>query len=60
MPLVHIYMAEGRSEEQKREMVRRVAQVIRETINPRSSIEIVVHEIPRQNIAIDGKTLAEM
>ncbi len=58
--MVHIYIAEGRSEEQKREMVRRVTQAIRETINPQSSIEIVVHEVPRRNIAIDGKTLAEM
>jgi len=57
MPLVHIYIAEGRTEEQKREMIRRITQAIQETINPLSQIEIIIHEIPKKNIAINGKTL---
>ena len=57
MPLVHIYIAEGRTEEQKREMIKRITEAIQETIKPQSQIEIVIHELPKKNIAINGKTL---
>lgn len=51
MPIVHIYILEGRTKEQKRELVRNVTDAIKRAINPKHRISIILHELPSDNFA---------
>ncbi len=60
MPLVEITLIEGRSSEAKRAMMRRVTDVIEETLAaPRASIRIVVREVPAFHWAVGGEPKGE-
>lgn len=55
MPMVTIAMYEGRSLEQKRELVKGVTDVVaRVTGNPPESVHVVIEEVKRENWAIGG------
>ena len=60
MPKIIIEMLEGRSLEQKRELVRRVTQDVSETarIAP-EEIHIIIHENSRENVAQNGKLFCD-
>lgn len=56
MPVVHIEMMEGRSKEQKQQLVEEVTEVIsRNTGAPQENIHIVISDIPSGNFASGGK-----
>jgi 4-oxalocrotonate tautomerase len=59
MPAVHIYIAEGRTKEQKRALAKKVTAALMETIKPTSPVELFVHELPRDDIAVDGVMLSD-
>ncbi len=60
MPIVQIDMLEGRSLEQKREMVRKITEVITETANcPADAVTIVIREASKQHIAKAGIFMAD-
>lgn len=60
MPIVQIDMVEGRSEEQKREMARRLTEVIVETAKcPADAVTIIIREEPKQNIAKAGILMSD-
>ncbi|XKM12540.1 2-hydroxymuconate tautomerase [Orbaceae bacterium ac157xtp] len=55
MPNVVIDFIEGRTIEQKREMVKRVTQAISESLNCKpEAVQIIIHEISRDQIANGG------
>lgn len=55
MPSVVIEFLEGRTIEQKREMVKRVTDALVETINcKREAVTIVMHEITKDQFASGG------
>lgn len=55
MPIVHIELLEGRTIEQKREMVKRVTEVLTETVNcPKEAVTIVISEMPKSHLAKAG------
>lgn len=55
MPNVVIDFLEGRTVEQKREMVSRVTDAISETLNCKpEAIQIIIHEISKDQIANGG------
>jgi 4-oxalocrotonate tautomerase len=55
MPVVTIAMYDGRSLEQKRELVKGVTDVVaRITGNPPESVHVVIEEVKRENWAIGG------
>ena len=55
MPVVTIAMYDGRSLEQKRELVKGVTDVVaRVTGNPPESVHVVIEEVKRENWAIGG------
>ena len=55
MPVVTIAMYDGRSLEQKRELVKGVTDVVaRVTGNPPGSVHVVIEEVKRENWAIGG------
>lgn len=55
MPVVRIEMYEGRSIEQKRELVRGVTDVVaRVTGNPADAVHVIIEEVKRENWSIGG------
>jgi len=60
MPFVTIILREGRSVEQKREMVKAVTEAIARTTNAKpEAVHIVVHDEPATNIGSGGLLLAD-
>jgi 4-oxalocrotonate tautomerase len=50
MPMAHIYLVEGRSESQIRNVIKKVTEAIAEsTDSPPEAIRVVVQEIPNTN-----------
>lgn len=55
MPIVQIDLIEGRTIEQKRELVKRVTEAICQTANcPADAVTIVLRDAVKQNIAKAG------
>lgn len=60
MPIVIVNIKEGRSVEQKREMARRVTQVISETMEVKTSaVRIIINEMKNENFAIGGTLVCD-
>jgi 4-oxalocrotonate tautomerase len=60
MPVVTIEMWEGRSPEQKRELIRAVTSAICSVIRcPPEAVEIIIHEVPKVNWGLGGKPASE-
>jgi 4-oxalocrotonate tautomerase len=60
MPYVTIILKEGRSIEQKRELVKAVTEAVVRTVNAKpEAVHIVLHDEPAANIASNGQLLAD-
>lgn len=60
MPYVTIILREGRSVEQKREMVKAVTEAIARTVSAKpEAVHIVVHDEPACNLGSGGQLLAD-
>lgn len=60
MPIVQIDMIEGRTVEQKREMVKKMTEVICQTANcPAEAVTIVIREATKQHIAKAGTLMSD-
>ena len=60
MPFVNIVLKEGRTIEQKREMVKAVTEAIVRTVGAKAeAVHIVVHDEPAHNLANGGKLLSD-
>jgi 4-oxalocrotonate tautomerase len=60
MPYVTIVLREGRSMDQKRELVKAVTDALVRTVNAKpEAVHIVVHDEPAQNLASGGQLLAD-
>jgi 4-oxalocrotonate tautomerase len=61
MPLIEVTLAEGRSAEQVRAMMRAVHQAVLQTVDTASEhIRVIVREVPRAHWATGDLTLTEM
>lgn len=61
MPYVQIDMLEGRTEEQKRQLVAKVTEVISETANcPPTAVHIIIRDMAKHNLGQGGKLKADM
>ncbi len=61
MPIVQIDMLEGRTVEQKRELVKRVTKVVAETTNCSADVvTILIRDLPFENIGKAGKLQIDM
>ncbi len=57
MPIVHIELLEGRSQEQKNEMVKEVtAAIVKTTGANKEAVHIVITDMEKGNYAVGGKT----
>lgn len=60
MPSIQIDFAEGRTIEQKRELVKQVTKVVSEIANADpKSVEITIRDLPLHNFAVGGKLLTD-
>jgi 4-oxalocrotonate tautomerase len=60
MPLVTIDMLEGRTVEQKRQLVESLTALVAEKINTSPDhVTIIIRDVPRHNWAGGGKLLAD-
>jgi len=61
MPIVQIDFLEGRSVEQKRELVKKVTQAICETAKcPPETVTIIMRDLPKTGIAKAGTLMSDM
>ncbi len=55
MPIVHIHMLEGRTLDQKRELVRTVTEAVVKSVDAAPErVHIVLHEMERENFGEAG------
>lgn len=60
MPIAQINMLEGRTDDQKRILIAKVTDAIQEALNaPRSSIRVLLNELPKTQWGIEGVTVAD-
>lgn len=61
MPFAQIYMLEGRTEEQKKAVITKVTTALHEAVGaPVETIRVWIHEVPKTQWGIAGKTAAEL
>ncbi|MGX6961254.1 2-hydroxymuconate tautomerase [Vagococcus xieshaowenii] len=61
MPIVHIELLEGRTNEQKQAMVKEVTEAISRTSGaPKENIHVVIQEMKKEHYAIAGKLKSEV
>lgn len=61
MPLAHIYLIEGRSEETKRAVIDKVTQALHEAVGaPKENVRVVIQDIPKANWGIGGKSAKDL
>ena len=55
MPIVQIHLLEGRSLEKKRELVKKISQVVMDTLDARpEKVRVILSEMKHDNFAIGG------
>jgi 4-oxalocrotonate tautomerase len=61
MPFAQIYMLEGRTEEQKRAVIEKVTEALREAVGaPKETIRVWIHDMPKTNWGIAGVTAKDL
>ncbi|MFW9827433.1 MAG: 4-oxalocrotonate tautomerase family protein [Candidatus Thorarchaeota archaeon] len=59
MPIVHVNMWKGISQEKVKQIISGITKVFVEMDIPPQAVHIIVHEIPKANWGIDGKQATE-
>ncbi|SEP89041.1 4-oxalocrotonate isomerase [Solimonas aquatica] len=61
MPLAHVYLLEGRSEEIKRAVIDKVTQALHEAVGaPKENVRVVIQDVPKTNWGIAGKSAKDL
>ena len=61
MPIVEVKMWEGRSEEEKAEIIERITEALSDVLGVSAEhIEVVIYDIPKQNWGIRGKPSSKL
>ncbi|MFX1574911.1 MAG: 4-oxalocrotonate tautomerase family protein [Promethearchaeota archaeon] len=59
MPVVHVNMWKGISEESIRQIIAGITQVFVDMGIPAQAVEVLVHEVPKAHWGIEGKPATE-
>lgn len=60
MPTVTVQMWEGRSEEQKREMVKAITKAMVETTGTvKEAVQVIIYDVPKVNWGIGGELCSD-
>ncbi|EUC18780.1 MULTISPECIES: 2-hydroxymuconate tautomerase [Paraburkholderia] len=61
MPIIQVYMMEGRSDEQKTKLIEALTSATVEQVGaPRESVRVLISEMPKTHWGIGGKTAKEL
>ena len=61
MPIVTINMMEGRSDEQKEQMIDAVSEALASSLDaPKESVRIMINEMPKQHFGIGGQSAKKL
>ena len=60
MPVVTVEMWEGRTVEQKRQLVEGITESFVQIGVPREALHIIIKDVPKHNWAIGGRLASEM
>lgn len=59
MPIITVKMLEGRTDEQKEQMIKRMTDVMVETTGARAeAVSIIIEEMSKANYGVAGKRLS--
>lgn len=59
MPIVHVNVWKGFSSEGKKQVIEGITKVFTEMGIPAQAVEVVIHEIPKENWGIGGEQASE-
>ena len=59
MPIIHVYMWSGVSKEAKAKIIKGITKVFEELGIPPEGVEVVIHEVPKENWGIGGEQAIE-
>ncbi|MEM1619637.1 MAG: tautomerase family protein [Fervidicoccaceae archaeon] len=59
LPLVHVYLWTGASTEAKRRIIAGITKVFAELGIPPEAVEVLVHELPKENWGVAGQPASE-
>ncbi|MFN2744646.1 MULTISPECIES: 2-hydroxymuconate tautomerase [Bacillus] len=61
MPYVTVKMLEGRTDEQKRNLVKKVTEAVSETTGaPAEKIAVMIEEMKKEHYGVAGKRISDM
>ncbi|MFZ1417263.1 MAG: 2-hydroxymuconate tautomerase [Burkholderiaceae bacterium] len=61
MPFAQIYMIEGRTEEQKRAVIKEVTEALERAVGaPKQNIRVWIHDVPKENWGIAGESALDL
>lgn len=61
MPFAQIYMIEGRTEEQKRAVIKEVTEALERAVGaPKQNIRVWIHDVPKENWCIAGESALDL
>ena len=61
MPFAHIFMIEGRTEEQKKAVIEKVTQALVDAVDaPKQNVRVWITEVPKENWGIAGVSAKEL
>jgi 4-oxalocrotonate tautomerase len=60
MPIIHVHMFEGKTIDQKRKLVVAMTEAVVKSLDTKpESVRILIHDIPRHNLAVAGVLASE-
>jgi len=59
MPIVHVYMWSGLSREAKEKIIKGITKVFEELGIPGHAVEVVIHEVPKENWGVGGEQASD-
>jgi len=55
MPVVHVYVWSGFSDEAKKKTITDITKVFVEMGIPAEAVEVIIHEVPKENWGVGGE-----
>ncbi|HEX2360658.1 MAG TPA: 2-hydroxymuconate tautomerase [Jiangellaceae bacterium] len=61
MPFAHIYLMEGRTDEQKRAVIEKVTQALVDAVGaPTEAVRVLIHDVPKAAWGIGGRSAQDL
>jgi 4-oxalocrotonate tautomerase len=55
MPIIQVYLLEGRSKELKQQLISEVTAAVSKTLgNPSETVRVLLHDVPEENWGVAG------